>query len=68
MRWYLPCVRLWGHMGSSAGTVGVAGTGEEKDAALLVSLVKHGLWDIWEEEAVFLDDCFAELFVDIREE
>ena len=32
-----------GHMGSIAGTVGVAGTGEEENSAILVCLVEHGL-------------------------
>ena len=50
-------------MGSSAVTFRVADTFKKEDAALLVCRFEHGLWDIWEEQAVFLDDCVEELSV-----
>ena len=50
-------------MGPSTGTIGVADTGEQVDAALLVCLAEHWFWGIWEEHALFLDDFIEEMSV-----
>ena len=49
-----------GHVGPGAGTVGVADAGEEVDAALLMYPVEHVFLDIWEEQALLLDDILEE--------